>query len=87
VPVVVPAEVGEQLLRAVEADPTLEITIDVQRRQLEAPALGLTVDFPLDDAVQHRFLEGLDDIGLTLQKIDEIATFEQTRPDWMPTSA
>jgi len=87
VPVVVPAEVGEQLLRAVEADPTLEITIDVQRRQLEAPALGLTVDFPLDDDVQHRFLEGLDDIGLTLQKIDEIATFEQTRPDWMPTSA
>ena len=37
-PVVVPPEVGEQLLRAVEADPTLEITIDVERRTVEAPA-------------------------------------------------
>src|SRR3954447_7416180 len=59
VPVQVSAEVGEQLLRAVEADPTLELVIDVDRRTLEAPALGLVVDFPLDDSVRHRFLEGL----------------------------
>ena len=86
IPVVVSAEVGEQLLRAVEADPTLEITIDVERKTLEVPALDLTVEFPLDDAVQHRFLEGLDDIGLTLQHADEITTYEADRASWFPTT-
>lgn len=86
VPVVVPPEVGEQLLRAVEADPTLELTIDVERRTLEAPAIGLQVDFPLDPAVQHRFLEGLDDIGITLRQSAEIATYEAARADWLPTT-
>ncbi|HEV3226451.1 MAG TPA: 3-isopropylmalate dehydratase small subunit [Acidimicrobiales bacterium] len=76
VPVVVPDDVGERLLAAVEADPTLEFTVDVDRRTLEAPALGITVDFPLDDAVRHRFLEGLDDIALTLQHEDEISAYE-----------
>ena len=76
VPVIVPADIGEQLLAAVEADPTLEFTIDVERRTLEAPALGLTVDFPLDESVRHRFLEGLDDIGLTLQHEDAITAYE-----------
>ena len=76
VPVVVPPEIGEQLLAAVEADPTLEFTIDVERGTLEAPAIGLTVDFPLDESVRHRFLEGLDDIGLTLQHEDSITAYE-----------
>ncbi len=86
VPVVVSAEVGEQLLRAVEADPDLELTVDVERRTLEAPAIGLSVPFPLDDSIQHRFLEGLDDIGLTLQKADDITLYESSRPDWLPTA-
>ena len=47
VPVVVSAEVGEQLLRAVEADPDLELTVDVERRTLEAPAIGLSVPLRL----------------------------------------
>jgi 3-isopropylmalate/(R)-2-methylmalate dehydratase small subunit len=87
VPVVVSAEVGEQLLRAVEADPALELTIDVERRTLEAPAIGLSVEFPLDDSVQHRFLEGLDDIGITLRNEGAITTFERSRPAWLPTTA
>ena len=86
VPVVVSPEVGEQLLRAIEADPTLELTVDVERRTLEAPAIGLSVEFPLDDAIQHRFLEGLDDIGLTLRHADDISDYEATRPGWMPTT-
>ncbi|NLD76116.1 MAG: 3-isopropylmalate dehydratase small subunit [Acidimicrobiales bacterium] len=86
VPVVVSPEVSEKLMRAVEADPTLEITIDVERRTLEVPALGVSVDFPLDDSVQHRFLEGLDDIGLTLQKTGAIETYESSRADWFPTT-
>jgi 3-isopropylmalate/(R)-2-methylmalate dehydratase small subunit len=87
VPVVVTPEVSEQLMAAVQADPTLEITIDVDRRTLEAPALGLSVEFPLDDSVRHRFLEGLDDIGLTLQKGDAIDGYEASRPAWLPTTA
>ena len=87
VPVVVAPEVNEQLLRAVEADPTLELTIDVERRTLEAPAIGLATEFPLDASVQHRFLEGLDDIALTLRDTDDISAFEATRPSWLPTTA
>jgi 3-isopropylmalate/(R)-2-methylmalate dehydratase small subunit len=86
VPVVVPAEVGEALLRAVEADPALEITIDVERRTLSAPAIGVEVDFPLDDATHHRFLHGLDDVGITLQSEDDIASYEATRAEWLPAT-
>ena len=86
VPVVVAPEVGEQLLRAIEDDPTLELTVDVERRTLEAPKIGLSVDFPLDASVQHRFLEGLDDIGLTLRHEGEIDGYETKRPAWLPTT-
>jgi 3-isopropylmalate/(R)-2-methylmalate dehydratase small subunit len=86
VPVVVSAEVGEQLLQAIEDDPTLELTIDIERRTLEAPAIGLTVDFPLDDSVRHRFLEGLDDIGITMQHDAEIGDYESSRPDWLQSA-
>ena len=87
VPVVVSAEVGRQLLDAVEADPDLEITIDVERRLLEVPALGLTESFPLDDATRERFLEGLDDIGISLRHETDIDSFEATRPAWMPAAS
>jgi 3-isopropylmalate/(R)-2-methylmalate dehydratase small subunit len=87
VPVQVSAEFGEKLLRAVEADPTLDITIDVERRTVSAPKAGLETTFPLDDFTQYRLLNGLDDIGLTLRNADAIDSFEKTRPAWAPTSA
>ena len=86
VPVVVSAEVGAQLLRAVEADPALELVIDVDRRTLSAPAIGLDVDFPLEDAVRERFLEGLDDIGITLRSETDITDFEARRPTYLSPS-
>ena len=86
VPVQVSAEVGEQLLAAVEADPTLELMVDVERRTLSAPALGLEVEFPLEDSVRERFLEGLDDIGITLRTESAISAFETNRPSWLPTA-
>jgi 3-isopropylmalate/(R)-2-methylmalate dehydratase small subunit len=76
-------EVGEQLLQAIEADPGLELVIDVERRTLSAPAIGLEVGFPLDDATRERFLEGLDDIGLTLRVEDEITSYESRRPQYL----
>ena len=87
VPVEVEPEVGAALLRAVTADPTTEITIDVERRLVVAPAIGLEVPFPLDDFTRHRLLEGLDDIGLTLRHADQIAAYESQRPVWLPRVA
>jgi 3-isopropylmalate/(R)-2-methylmalate dehydratase small subunit len=86
VPVEVPAEVGEQLLAAIDADPSLELVVDVDRRTLAAPAIGLEVAFPLEDSVRERFLEGLDDIGITLRNETDITSFEATRPSWLPTT-
>jgi 3-isopropylmalate/(R)-2-methylmalate dehydratase small subunit len=87
VPVVVPPEVGEGLLRAVEADPDLELVVDVERRVVSAPAADIECEFPLDDFTRHRLLEGLDDVGLTLRKVDHIDAHEARRPDWHPTTA
>jgi 3-isopropylmalate/(R)-2-methylmalate dehydratase small subunit len=86
VPVQVSPEVGEQLLAAVEADPTLELVVDVDRRTLSAPAIGLEVAFPLDDSTRERFLQGLDDIGITLRTEGAITAFEASRPRWLPTA-
>jgi len=86
VPVVVEPEVGEALLRAILDDPDLELTIDVERRTISAPAVGLEATFPLDDFTRMRLLEGLDDIGLTLRSADAIDTYESARPPWLPTS-
>jgi 3-isopropylmalate/(R)-2-methylmalate dehydratase small subunit len=87
VPVVVPPDVGEALLRAIEADPALELTIDVDRRTLSAVGpLDIECEFPLDDATRERFLAGLDDIGISLRYSAAIDDFEVRRPDWMPTA-
>lgn len=87
VPVQVSAEIGVALLRAVEADPTLEITIDIERRTVAAPAAGIETEFPLDDATRDRFLNGLDDIGITMQYVADIDEFETKRPTWFPSAA
>ncbi|WP_334143395.1 3-isopropylmalate dehydratase small subunit [Rhabdothermincola sp.] len=87
VPVQVDAEVADQLMRAVQADPGLEITIDVAARTIAAPAAGIEATFPLDDATRDRFLRGLDDIGITLQHEADIAAFEAARPSWLPSIA
>ena len=87
VPVQVSAEVADALMRAVEDDPTLEITIDVERRTVSAPAAGIDSEFPLDDATRNRFLQGLDDIGITLGHADRIAAYEAARQPWLPSTA
>ena len=85
VPVQVEPEVGRRLLDAVTADPSLEVLVDVERRTIAAPAAGIEASFPLDDATRERFLEGLDDIGLTLRHAGEVDAFESRRPDWLPS--
>ena len=87
VPVEVTPEVGKALLDAVEADPDLVITVDVANLTLEAPDAGISCSFPMDPATRERYLQGLDDIGISLRHEDDIAVFETTRPAWMPTLA
>ena len=86
-PVQVDPDLGRTLLQAVEADPSLEITIDVARGTIEAPAAGLTGNFPLDDFTRERLLNGWDDIGLSLRHEAEIERYESSRPGWMPAAA
>ena len=87
VPVVVPPEVVEQLQQAIDDDHTVEIVVDVEARRLACPALGIDVEFPLDEFTQYRLVHGLDDIGLTLQHGADISAYEHSRPAWMPTSS
>ncbi|HEX9260521.1 MAG TPA: 3-isopropylmalate dehydratase small subunit [Acidimicrobiales bacterium] len=86
VPVVLPADVVARLQAAVEADPALEITVDRERLLVEVPALGITEPFPMDAPTKHRFLEGLDDVGITLTHAGAIDVFEQSRPAYMPSA-
>jgi len=59
--------------------------VDVERLVVEVPSLDIVEPFPLDAPTQHRFLHGLDDIGITLTHEDEIAAFESRRPAWLPS--
>ena len=86
VPVQVDEDVARALLGAVEADPALELTIDVERGTVSAPAAGIEATFPLDESTRERFLEGLDDIGITMRDAGAIDAFEAARPAWLPSA-
>ncbi|MFN2608854.1 MAG: 3-isopropylmalate dehydratase small subunit [Acidimicrobiales bacterium] len=85
-PVEVDEATGRALLDAVTADPATEVTVDVEDRRLVVPAADVDVAFSLDDFTRTRFLEGLDDIGLTLRHADAITAHEASRPPWLPTT-
>jgi 3-isopropylmalate/(R)-2-methylmalate dehydratase small subunit len=84
----VPAEVsdedGRAIMEAVRADPSLEIVVDVDRRLVEAPAVGISAPFRLDDDARDRLLRGLDDIGVTAQHAQDIDAYEAGRPSFLP---
>lgn len=84
-PVVLPPEAVETLQKAVEADPTTEITVDLAEREVRAA--GQAWSFEIDDYTRWRLMEGLDDIGLTLRHADAIAAYESERQPWLPKTA
>lgn len=86
VPCMVDADAAEAILRQVEREPQTEIMIDVEKRAVIINAIGLEATFPLDDFTQYRLLNGLDDIGLTLQHADAISSYEATRKHWLPST-
>ena len=75
-------DVIDRLWEMVEADPTTEITVDLDARTVSAGDLSAL--FEVDDYVRWRLMEGLDDIGITLQHADSIGEFEADRPDFKP---
>ena len=74
----------EAMWAAVEADPSTSITVDLESRTVGY--LSKSVAFDIDDYTRWRLMEGLDDIGLTLQQTDSIDSFEKKRPLHKPTT-
>ncbi|GAA4074682.1 3-isopropylmalate dehydratase small subunit [Nonomuraea soli] len=83
-PVILDEKVVEHLHDLVEADPSTEITVDLDKREVRVA--GEAHSFEIDDYTRWRLMEGLDDIGLTLRHADDIATYENGRQSWLPTT-
>lgn len=72
----------EALWEAIEADPSTQVTVDLVAREVRAGSI--VAPFDVDDYVRWRLMEGLDDIGITLQHADAIGSFEAARPSFKP---
>ncbi|MEY3681294.1 MAG: 3-isopropylmalate dehydratase small subunit [Ilumatobacteraceae bacterium] len=83
VPVALPLATVERIWDAIEADQSTEIVVDMERLIVEVPSIGVTESFPMEPQNQHRFLNGLDDIGITLTHAGAIDAFEAKRPAWL----
>jgi len=84
-PVVLPENLVRQLLDRAESEPGYSVTIDLEN-QTVADARDTLAAFDIDPVVKHRLLNGLDDIGLTLQNASDISAFEARRAAILPTT-
>ena len=75
-------EIVNKLWSIIESDPSTEITVDVEQLVVEVPRTGLRETFEMNADTQNRFLNGLDNISISLQHGDEISRFETSRPTW-----
>jgi 3-isopropylmalate/(R)-2-methylmalate dehydratase small subunit len=73
--IVLPEDEMQRLMESVDLDSGSEMSVDLERRVVVAPD-GREVPFDFDEATRHRLLNGLDEIGLTLQYEDAIAAYE-----------
>ena len=78
-----PEETVKKLLDAVRDDPQTVITVELTERVVTAPNVYET--FEMDDFTRQRLLEGLDDIGATLEHEDDLEAFEKSRPSHLPS--
>ncbi|GAA1766957.1 3-isopropylmalate dehydratase small subunit [Kocuria aegyptia] len=74
----------ELLWKLIEEHPGTEIEVDLESRTVTCDTV--TVPFSIDDYTRWRLMEGLDDIGLTLQREEDIVAFEAARPAFKPTT-
>ena len=79
---VLPQDAIERLWGLIESRPATPITVDLEKRTVTAGKFSSS--FEVDDYVRWRLLEGLDDIGITLDHADAIGDFEKSRPSFKP---
>jgi 3-isopropylmalate/(R)-2-methylmalate dehydratase small subunit len=82
--VVLPQETVERIWAAIEADPTVAVTVDLEAREVRCGEL--VAPFEIDDYTRWRLMEGLDDIGLTLRNVEAVDEFETHRPSFLPAT-
>ncbi len=82
-PIVLPEAQVDQLFKEVEASEGYQLTVDLARQVVVTPA-GEEFAFEVDAFRKHCLLNGLDDIGLTLQHADEIKAYEERRRQEAP---
>ncbi|WP_417534131.1 3-isopropylmalate dehydratase small subunit [Marinobacterium stanieri] len=82
-PIVLPEAQVDQLFKEVEATEGYQLTVDLER-QVVVTASGEEFAFDVDGFRKHCLLNGLDDIGLTLQHADEIKAYEARRREASP---
>ena len=74
-PIVLPNELIEQLFNEVAYNPGYTLTVDLPSQTLRS-STGMSISFDIDATRKQRLLEGLDDIGITLQNADRIRAYE-----------
>jgi 3-isopropylmalate/(R)-2-methylmalate dehydratase small subunit len=84
-PVVLPEQQVRQLIDRALREPGFKLTIDLEN-QTVADERDTLANFDIDPFVKHRLLNGLDDIGLTLQHASDIETYETRRAEFLPTT-
>ena len=80
--VILPQVEVEKLWAAIEADPTLSITVDLESKSVSYK--NERISFDLDDYTRWRLMEGLDDIGLTMRNLGDVKKFEEKRANFKP---
>lgn len=80
--VILPQADVENLWETIEKDAATEVTVNLEERTVSYA--NRTVSFEIDEYTRWRLIEGLDDIGLTMKHVDEIAKFEEQRPSFKP---
>jgi 3-isopropylmalate/(R)-2-methylmalate dehydratase small subunit len=83
-PVELPEAVVGALMDAVDRDPATLITVDLEACRVSCGAASVDEPFAIDAFTRWRLIEGLDDIGITLQHGEAITAFEAGRHDWLP---
>ena len=72
----------EELWSAIESNPSMEITVDLESKTVSFNER--TIAFELDDYTRWRLMEGLDDIGLTMRNLGDVEKFEEKRAKFKP---
>ena len=80
--VILPQDEIEKIWKKIESEPDTKITVDLEAKTVTYEAT--TIAFAIDDYTRWRLMEGLDDIGLTITKIDEVTKFEEKRVSFKP---